>query len=110
MRQFQLFSLHTAPSSPPLYPTAKAENSTAILLSWSPPPAIDVNGVLRHYVVELTETETGRVWSDLVATGTVLTVTALHPHYLYSARIAAYTTGPGPYTQAVHVQTNESGE
>ncbi len=81
----------------------------AILLWWVPPLPIEVNGVLKYYIVELTETETGRVRGGLVTVNTSLTVRTLHPYYHYSARVAAYTTGIGPYSDPFYVQTNESG-
>ncbi len=33
---------------------------------------------------------------------------SLHPYYNYSARVAAYTIGLGPFTELFYVQTNES--
>ncbi len=102
--------IHTAPSSPPLHPRANALSSTEIRLSWLPPPPIDVNGELRHYIIELMEIETDRVWSYLVALNTSITVEHLHPHYYYSVQVAAYTTAPGPYTDPFFVQTKESGK
>lgn len=85
-----------------------AHSPTLITLQWSPPPPIDVNGVLRHYVVEVTETDTGRDWS-FVALGPSLILGSLHPYYNYSARVAAYTIELGPFTELFFVQTNQSG-
>ena len=85
-----------------------AHNPTLVTFQWSPPPPIDVNGILLHYSVLMTETETGRSWS-FIAVDTSLSVGSLHPHYIYSGQIAAFTIGLGPYTNLFYVQTQESG-
>ncbi len=96
------------PSAPPQSPSGVARSSTVISLQWSPPPPIDVNGVLTHYVVEVMETDTGRAWSFL-ALGQSLMLGSLHPYYIYSARVAAYSGGVGPFTELLYVRTNQSG-
>lgn len=74
---------------------------------WEPPPPIDVNGILRYYVVEITERETGSIF-DVIAIDQDLHFGSLHPYYNYDCRVAAYTTGSGPYTDAIAVQTAEA--
>ena len=98
----------TAPSSPPLSLMGSSQSSTIIDLSWDPPPAIDINGVLQYYSIRVIESETSRSWS-FVHVEPEITVGSLHPYYNYDCKVAAYTVGLGPYTNITLVQTHEAG-
>ena len=75
-----------------------------ITLHWLPPPSQDINGVIRFYIVRLTERHTGRQWS-FFALDQDIRIGSLHPYYLYDFVVAAYTTGTGPFSQVFTVQT-----
>ena len=88
-------------------------DTTSIVLTWNPPPAIDINGILTNYVVEVTEQFTGNVTAPLNTFGDVMEITigALHPYFEYICRVAAFTTGltHGPFSNVISVFTAEAG-
>ena len=56
----------------------------------------------------MTETDTGTV-STMNVTNTSLSLTSLHPYYVYSFSVAAVTVGIGPYSTAINTTTDEDG-
>ena len=101
--------LVTAPTAPPSNPYVTPNNSTSFTFSWGLPPADKINGIIRHYIIEITEHETQSM-SQYQATSTEITLQSLHPHYTYMCRVAAETVGIGPYTSNITVQLPEDGE
>ena len=97
-----------APSAPPQGFSGSNQSSTAIFLSWSPPPAIDINGVINYYTVELDEVWTGRSL-EFHPTSMNISITALHPYYVYQCRVAAFTVALGPFTSNLQIVTGEDG-
>ena len=97
-----------APSAPPQSISGDVRSSTLVVFTWSPPPSIDQNGVIRYYVVKLHEVETGIIWT-FFAVDADINIGSLHPYYNYECTIAAYTIGAGPYSAAVSVQMEEAG-
>ena len=101
----------SVPTSPPLNPAGVADTSRSLSLSWNPPPPGDQNGMLRHYIVNITEVETGRIIQHTTrGPMTSLQVPLLHPYYTYQWRVSAYTVGEGPYTNVSTLRTPEDGE
>lgn len=86
-----------------------ALSSTLISLHWSPPPSIHINGMLQYYIVNVTETNTGKKWT-FIAVDSVLRVGSLHPDYVYEFAVTARTIGNGPYSQPRTVKTREDGK
>ena len=84
-------------------------NSTTLTLSWDPPPFDQINGYIRHYIVVVTERETASEFQEQ-PTNTQVTLQSLHPYYTYTCRVAAVTTGPGPYTGNLTIQLPEDGK
>ena len=111
---YLIFPVHThithseAPSAPPRSPSGIAVSSTVVTLTWSSPPLIDINGIIRNYVIRIRERETSRVWI-FQATNSHINITSLHPYYNYECEVAAHTIATGPYTDPVSVQTMEAG-
>ena len=106
------YFLPVGPSAPPVNPSGYSLSSTSITLSWSPPPLEYQNGIIRSYIINLTELETSAMYSYMFfATGPTLTMTipALHPYYTYNFTISAVTIESGPPTDAFTVQTLEDG-
>jgi len=97
-----------APSAAPVSPSGQAIGTTTIMLTWSPPPAEDQNGIIRNYVINITELETGMAF-HYTSSSTSILVYSLHPFYRYVVTIAAVTVGQGPATIAFTVQTWEDG-
>ena len=84
-------------------------SSTTITLSWDPPPSDQINGYIRHYVITVTESETALEFEEQ-SNYTQVTVQSLHPYYTYTCRVAAVTTGPGPYIGNLTIQSPEDGK
>ena len=84
-------------------------NSTTITLSWDPPPFNQINGYIRHYVVAVTEQKNASEFQEQ-SNYTQVTLQSLHPYYTYTCRVAAVTTGPGPYTGNLTIQLLEDGK
>ena len=82
--------------------------SESLSLSWNPPVFEDINGIIRRYMISVTEVETGRVFTQHSNT-TQATLINLHPFYTYACAIAAETVGLGPYTINLVVQLAEEG-
>ncbi len=76
---------------------------------WSPPTFEEVNGIIQHYVLSITELETGEVHTRMTSS-LVLVINDLHPYYTYECKVAAATVGLGPYSNAVTIQLNEEGK
>ena len=86
-----------------------AQSPTVLLFTWSPPPLVDINGIILYYVVELRETETGQRWT-LTTPGVNLTVESLHPYFTYQCEVAAHTVGRGPFSVPFQLKTFETCE
>lgn len=80
-----------------------------IFLSWSDPPAIDINGNVVFYFIFIREIYTGRNMS-FHSFSRQLTAGPLHPNYAYSCKVAAFTTTFGPFTPTVTVSSGEASE
>ena len=82
--------------------------SSVVHLSWDSIPVISQNGIISYYQVNLTESDTGTMFS-LIAYSNELIVQDLHPYYLYQVSVAAYTVEIGPYSAVISFQTNQDG-
>ena len=102
--------------STPAVPNASPQNiqavplsSTALSLTWQPPPLDRQNGIILGYFINMTEVDTDQHFLYTSNT-TSLMVTGRHPHYTYSFKIAAETVvGRGPPSQAHMAMTLEDG-
>ncbi len=97
------------PTAPPQLVSGISRSSTFITFTWSPPPALEVNGLIRYYIVQVTERHTSRTWT-FFAVDNNIHIGSLHPYYLYDCTIAAYTIDVGPYSSAITVQTDQAGK
>jgi len=97
----------TVPAGPPQNVSGIAISSTAIALSWRAPLFEDRNGVIRNYIVNVTELETLNEFSQ-ATTHLEIVLSTLHPHYTYECAVFAVTIGPGP-GGAANVTTLEEG-
>ena len=98
----------SAPSSPPQSLTGFGLSSSLISLQWRPPVAIDINGVITKYVVEIEEVYTGRTYS-LFTENTHVNVGPLHAYYIYECSVAAHTIATGVFSAFINVTTKEAG-
>ena len=99
------------PSAPPQNVITIVINSTAISISWSPPPFLDQNGDIIGY--QLTVTNQNRTNSSAIVynvTNITYVATVLEEFEVYNIEIAAQTSvGFGPFSNPVSNQTLEDG-
>ena len=96
------------PASAPLSPYGIAVSPYLIDLFWQPPRAIDINGDIDFYIVEVTEIVTGQ-FSVFHAVEDFINVGPVRPGYAYQCRVAAFTIGQGPFTDYFIVTSQELG-
>ena len=96
------------PSKPQDFTVANISNSsTALLLSWSVPEF--PNGVIGGYITRITEEQTGRQL-EYNSTSLTLTVSQLHPYYIYHCKVAAFNSaGLGVFTRVISARTPPDG-
>ena len=114
----------TAPDASPTHLRA-TPTSRSVTLQWSPPPVLNRNGILTHYVVVLanktwsiTQNVTGeqrkRREADSEGVGEEtqsLTVEHLKPFTNYTWEVAAVSDfGPGPASDGMAFKTDQDGE
>ena len=83
------------PTGSPRYLTVNVTSSSAVTLHWSPPESHLLNGVIQHYIVTLSNSETGQS-TLLTSENTNIYITNLHPFYTYSCSVVAVTVGFSP--------------
>ena len=110
MHNNDVLCLFTVPSSPAQNVLAYNTTSTSIHLSWDPPPDDQRNGIIIYYTVHIVPPH-GGASVHLNSTDTRIVVTSLSPYTTYSCSVAASTSvGIGPFSSAIMVQTNPTGE
>ena len=82
---------------------------TGFTLTWQPPSFEGTNGIIRRYVIQILEIETGTLTTE-TSNVTQVTLDGLHPFYSYICRIAAETIDLGPFSAPITVQLNEDGK
>ena len=108
MNHFHLFS--SAPTAGPQNAVGYAVDSESIFLQWNPPPFEHQNGIIRNYIINATEVDTGVQFRSINTVNTQYTLRSLHPYYTYQFVISAVTVAPGPPTIAFSIQTNQDGK
>ena len=86
-----------------------SKNSTTVVLVWNEIPLHHQNGLVRKYLVHMTETDTGTIFQDTSLTESIV-LDSLHPFYTYIVSIAAYTIQKGPFSSPVIFTMDEDGE
>ena len=46
---------------------------------------------------------------EIAATLTSITLSSLHPYYVYECSVSAYTVAAGPYSEIITIRTAEDG-
>ncbi|XP_061680652.1 protein tyrosine phosphatase receptor type Fa isoform X8 [Syngnathoides biaculeatus] len=100
------------PGAPPRKVEADAVNSTAVRVSWKPPPSPQHNGHIRGYQIVYSRAEKGEPRGQPLVVDVArpdaqeAVVTGLLPETSYSLTVAAYTTkGDGAHSKARLVTT-----
>ncbi|XP_076584593.1 protein sidekick-1 isoform X1 [Chaetodon auriga] len=101
----------SVPSGPPVNVSAEAMSSTRILLTWSPLPLAQKNGVILGYKVLYSEKDSEGPPSVQVAAGegsVSLLLGALQKYMVYMLQVLAYTQmGDGPPSNPILLRTKE---
>nr|XP_034974768.1 receptor-type tyrosine-protein phosphatase S isoform X6 [Zootoca vivipara] len=105
-------TLQAKPSAPPRDVKCVSTRSTAILVSWRPPPAESQNGVLNGYSVRYraldSEDTEPREVTNIQATTNQILLESLEKWTEYRITVVAHTiVGPGPESSPVIVRTDE---
>ena len=100
--------ISAAPSSSPIAIFPVLVTETSYTLTWQPPPFEDSNGIIRQYVIQVLEVDTGRLFTQTTNV-TEITLEGLHPFYSYNTQISAETIALGPFSSPITVQLNEYG-
>lgn len=98
----------SAPSAPPTNVNGASLSSESIHITWNPPPTDLQNGLIRSYIIEVTENETGII-SQHSTSMTQITLSSLHAFYHYDFTVAARTVSNGPKSPPERVQTHPDG-
>ena len=101
--------ISAAPTFPPQNPSLSLLTSCSINVTWLPPPPEHQNGIIRHYLINVTETETGMSTLHMSNT-TWLLLNELHPHYNYVLLFAAVTVDEGYTGSRLLVKIPEDGK
>lgn len=80
-----------------------------LYLSWNPPAIEYQNGIIRSYVIRVTEQSTATLF-QFTSFVTEFFIYSLHPYYLYNLSIAAVTVDTGPFSDPAVVRTLETGK
>lgn len=102
--------LLAAPGVAPTMLTERNITSTSVTLSWEPPASNLQNGVIRHYLIQVLESETGLSYTYQTTAHTVFIVGDLHPYYTYTFSVQAVTVAAGPLSTSRSLRTLEDGK
>ena len=75
---------------------------------WDELASEDENGIIRYYLVNVTEINTGYHYQTTSTTSDIA-LSNLHPYYTYSITVAAYTIEEGPFSTPVSFTTLQDG-
>jgi len=84
--------------------------STGFTVTWSGPLAEDHNGVIQHYLVLLTEENTGRQIMFYSTTTSQIIESQVQPYNNYTVLVAAVTVSLGPFSSPITITTLEDGK
>ena len=98
-----------APTAPPENLIAIPLDSRTLHITWQPPVEEERNGIIRRFIINITELNSGTKFQLENAT-TEITVQNLHPFYRYSYSIAAKTVALGPFTPGSIIEMPEDGK
>ena len=102
------FFLILAPTASPESFNAVSGSPTSATISWQPPAADEINGVIIQYIINVTIVGSGETFL-LYSTTTTLNVTNLLPFTTYRCVIAAVTSaGIGPFGSELVLNTPQS--
>ena len=97
-----------APTGPPRYVEVLVINSKSINITWSSVLDEDTNGIVRSFVINVTDNEQTRQVT-VSARHLYHNIRSLRPYTNYSISLAAATVDTGPFSSEVMVEMPEDG-
>jgi len=99
-----------APIGEPVNVTALFVGPTSIHIRWDHPPEDTHYGMIREYRINITEQETGSLFTRSTDSETTeLVVNSLHPFYTYTFVIVPVTVDVGTNHSRITIRTEETG-
>ena len=89
--------------------TATQTTTTSLSLSWDPPQFDLQNGIIRYYIVYVSDL-TNDTNIDFSTNETQILIESLRPYYLYNCSVAAFTIGLGPVSDSLMVRLPQAGK
>lgn len=101
-----MLTLLSDPSEPPRHIKVSVISSTEASFSWLPPEQDKRNGIITHYVIELTDEDFNVSGATILANSTEHMYKSLEEYVQYSFKIAAATSaGLGPFSEQYNFTT-----
>lgn len=105
-----LFFLFSVPIGVPLGIQATPHDSRTLTLDWNPPLEESQNGIIIHYNLSVSVSESGQRFDMAIVGETAVTLQDLHPYYEYNYAIAAATSvGTGPFSERNSIRMPQDG-
>ena len=89
--------------------TVPRTTTTSLSLSWNPPRFDEQNGIIRYYVIYVSDLTNNTSW-ELTSNMTRVVIDNLQPFYLYNCSVAAFTVGLGHVSNSVMVRLPQTGK
>lgn len=107
--QLHFSNFFLEPSAAPQNPSHSFFSSSALNLTWYPPPIDKQNGIIQYYIIYMIEVETN-IALQFTSNFTYISLTSLHPYYSYTFTISAVTIGSGPFSSTYTILMPEDGQ
>lgn len=98
----------SAPTGPPQSVVSFATNAWTLFIQWESPAVEHRNGIIRRYIVNVTELETGKQ-EQFNTINLNMTLASRHPSFQYRYLVSAQSIAPGPFSQAQIISMPEAG-
>ena len=86
-------------------------NSTAVLITWQPPPPEHRNGIITTYIVNVLLENSHTIFQQYATSSLGVILAGLHPFSTYVVAVAAETgVGRGPFSDGLRIHTPEDGK
>ena len=99
----------TVPTGAPSNLTAPRTITNSLSLSWNPPRFDLQNGVIRYYIIYITDVTNNTSWEETSNT-TRITIYDLQPFFVYNCSVAAFTVGVGPISDPLVIRLPQAGQ
>ena len=105
-----LFVCHAVPAASPHTIQSGTVSSTAVLLTWQPPPPEHQNGIITAYIVHVLLENSHTIFQQYATSSLRVALVGLHPFSTYVVVVAAETgVGRGPFSSGFTIRTPEDG-